>query len=188
MRITAVDLETTGLAQEEGHRIIEVAAISYDFGLDGSFRQVDKFSQRINPQRSIDPGAQAVHGISAIDLIGRPTWDVIGPILQKRLTGTDVFLAHNAAFDAPFLALEFVRIGLEIPYKEVFCTMEAGRGAAPFGKPPNLGELCWACGVDYDPALAHAALYDVEKTMECFFVGLRYGMYNIEHVRDKLER
>lgn len=188
MRITGVDIETTGLAQEEGHRIIEIAALTYDFGLDGSVREVDRFTQRVNPQRSIDPAAQAVHGISAADLIGQPTWDAVGPLVHKRLATTDLFVAHNAEFDAPFVALELIRIGLDVPFENVFCTMQNGRGAAPFGKVPNLGELCWACGVDYDPSAAHAADYDIKKTMECFFIGLRFGMYNIDHIWDKLQK
>ncbi|MDI7718444.1 exonuclease domain-containing protein [Acinetobacter baumannii] len=66
--ILGVDTETTGLEVENGDKIIEIALIKYD--LDGA--KLEEFVQRIDPERNIDPKAQAVHGISYSDLIGCP--------------------------------------------------------------------------------------------------------------------
>ncbi len=57
--------------------------------------------------------------------------------------------------------------------------MKNGRWATANGKNPKLGELCWALQVDYDPALAHAAEYDVQKTAECLWRGVDAGLYKL---------
>lgn len=173
------DIETTGLKQEDGHRIIEIAIGCY--ALDTvtlKHRQIGKtWVQRINPMREIDPGAQAVHGISLADLRGMPKWDSIAPRVEAILGKTHTFVAHNAQFDAPFIALELVRVGLPIPAFEVYCTMENGRKSTSMGKVPNLGELCWAMGVDYDPESAHSAAYDVDVLAQSYFRGIARGLF-----------
>lgn len=178
--VTGLDLETTGLKQEDGHRIIEVGLTVYKMEDDLSFQKVGKtYLQRINPLRPIDKGAQLVHGISLDDVRGAPEWEQIAPKISKILGATHLLVAHNAAFDVPFIALELVRAGLPIPSLEVFCTMENGRSCTAMGKLPNLGELCWSFGVDYDPDAAHAADYDIERTMECFIRGVQNGRFQI---------
>ncbi|KCY89039.1 hypothetical protein J831_3542, partial [Acinetobacter baumannii 25691_8] len=39
--------------------------------------------------------------------------------------------------------------------------------------------LCFALNIDYDPNAAHAADYDVDVMMQCFFAGLDRGFYKI---------
>lgn len=53
--ILGVDTETTGLEVDNGDKIIEIALIKYD--LDGA--KLEEFVQRIDPERNIDPKAQA---------------------------------------------------------------------------------------------------------------------------------
>lgn len=178
MIITGLDLETTGLEQEKGHRIIEVAMSLHD---SASERLLAKYVQRINPQRSIDPAAQAVHGISFDMVSDCPTWEEVAPKVVKIMQKTDAIVAHNGiGFDLPFLARELMRIGQPIPsVKDIIDTMVEGRWATGMGKLPNLGELCFSCGVDYDKALAHAADYDVDVMMKCFFHARRKGFFTI---------
>lgn len=174
MLIGGLDTETTGLDQSKGDRIIEVALLTYD---TASRKLVDKFVQRIDPERAISAGAQDVHGISYSELVGQPKWDAVAPELQHRMNALDLAIAHNWGFDGPFITGEFVRIGLAVPNIASFCTMENGRWACYDGKLPRLQELCIALGVPYDPALAHAADYDVERTMDCFWRALDRGFY-----------
>jgi len=169
----------TRLQQESGHRIIEVCFSVFRFDAAARSRQkVGVMTQRINPKRDIDPGAQAVHGISIMDLRGEPEWEDVAPKVHKLLDKTDLFVAHNGAgFDAPFIALELMRIGYKIPNFKVYDTMLNGRSCTPFGKVPNLGELCSALGVDYDPEKAHSAEYNVDVLADCYWRGIESGLY-----------
>ena len=55
-----LDTETTGLAPEDGHRIIEFAALEVvNRKLTGN-----KLHIYINPEREIDAGATKIHGIT----------------------------------------------------------------------------------------------------------------------------
>lgn len=47
------------------------------------------------------------------------------------------------------------------------------------GKVPNLGELCFACGVYYDREKAHAAEYDVAVMLESFFIAHKKGFIQL---------
>lgn len=177
--ITIGDTETTGLDPNAGHRIIEIALAVYNYHIPtNTHRQLGKtWVQRINPMRTIDPGAEAVHGISLAMLRGMPTWDTVAVTANKILSKTNLFVAHNAAFDAPFLAIELVRLGYAIPNFDVFCTMDNGRLATGMGKVPNLGELAYACGVEYDSSAAHAADYDTEILAQCYWKGIELGLF-----------
>lgn len=176
--IGGLDLETTGLDQEKGHRIIEVAIGLYKYETGSEPRQVGKiWNKLIDPKRSIDPGAQAVHGISLADLVGCDLWEDVAPTVVKLLKACDILVIHNVPFDAPFLAGELVRIGLEVPEVLPFCTMENGRGASPMGTPPSLQKLCWAMDVDYNPEDAHRADYDVDRMMQVYFAGIKRGLF-----------
>lgn len=178
--IGVLDLETTGLSQEEGHRIIEFGLAVYQT-LDGEkFVKVGRtWVRRINPLRSIDEKAKLVHGIELSDLKDEPEWEEVAPKVSKVLNKLDVVVCHNAEFDAPFVALELVRAEFELPNFEVFCTMAEGRAATPLGTLPSLQVLCWAFDVEYDTKAAHAADYDVDVTAKCLFKGLDTGFYSI---------
>src|SRR3990167_9385586 len=60
MRRIVLDTETTGLDPKQGHRIIELAAIE----LDGRKISLRRFHRYLNPEREIDAGAAAVHGLT----------------------------------------------------------------------------------------------------------------------------
>jgi DNA polymerase-3 subunit epsilon len=174
MRYTFIDCETTGLDWAAGHRIIEIAMLTYD---SDTRKCVDTWGQRINPQRSIDPKAQEVHGIAFTDLTGYPTWKEVAPEVLKRWECADLLVAHNMAFDGPFIVSEFVRCEIAVPERKLFCTMENGRWACFDGKFPKLSELCFALGVNYNHDMAHGASYDATVLAECFFRGVGRGFF-----------
>lgn len=174
--IGGLDLETTGLKQSEGHRIIEVCLKLHRE--DGS--RIGGYTTRINPMRGIDPAAEAVHGISLDMLIGEPTWEQVAPKLAAVMGKCDVIVAHNGVgFDGPFLYEEFKRVDIVPPQVRLVDTMLQGRWATPDGALPNLRRLCWACGVEYDKDKAHAADYDVQVLMECFFKEWKGGFFEV---------
>lgn len=179
--VGGLDIETTGLKQEEGHRIVEVALSMHRLeAIDAPPVKVGDFVRRINPERGIDPAAQAVHGIAFEDLIGQPRWPEVGGQLSALMSRCDVIVAHNGeGFDCPFIVRELMRAGLPVPKIAVTDTMLQGRWATPDGMPPSLRALAFACGVEYDESKAHAALYDVEVMLACFFQQLPRGFFQL---------
>ena len=60
MRQIVLDTETTGLEVEQQHRVIEIGCVELlNRRLTGR-----RFHRYLNPERDIDEGAQAVHGLS----------------------------------------------------------------------------------------------------------------------------
>ncbi|MCK1543353.1 3'-5' exonuclease [Bradyrhizobium sp. 179] len=181
MLIVGSDTETTGLLAKDGTpgdaRIIEVYAGLWD---TDKRQQVDELFLRINPQRSIDVAAQRVHKIALADLTGCPIWKDVAEQVRDFHEQGDVVVGHNwDGFDKPFIDGELVRVGLPKLTKPTFDTMLEGRWATPMGTVPNLGALCFACDEPYDPALAHAADYDVHRMMACFFKALDWGFFTL---------
>lgn len=175
-RLIGLDLETTGLDQAKGHRIIEIAMITYDLE---SQKQIDAFTTRVDPERAIDPEAQSVHGISYGELVGSPKWGEIAEDIERRLNEGDFLIAHNVDFDVPFVVGELIRVGGEVPSIVPFCTKENARWATPDGKFPRLSELCFALGNHYDLQKAHGAVYDTQIMMDCFFKGYNRGFFKL---------
>lgn len=177
MIIAGLDLETTGFNVDKGDRIIEVCFGLYQYE-GGELTHLKTINQRINPQRTIPVEAQKVHGISYEDVKEMPVWKDFAPTVAKILSKVDKLVIHNAGFDSPFLEGEMRNAGLPIEHRvPTFCTMENGRKLTFDGKLPSLKELCWALGVKYDPAAAHAADYDVHKMMECYKKGIKIGLF-----------
>jgi DNA polymerase-3 subunit epsilon len=172
-----IDLETTGLSQAKGHRIIEIGMIIADLDTE---KELGRYVRRLNPGRKIDPKAQAVHGISLEDLKDEPKWEDIAPQVNRIINQSHLLVAHNMDFDGSFIVGELLRVGIDPPDIASVCTMEEGRWATPIGKLPTLYELCFAVGVEYDHEQAHGAIYDVEVMMAAFFQARRLGHYQIK--------
>lgn len=184
--VTGIDIETTGLSAEKGHRIIEIACTLHNYDTGAA---LGKWVQRVNPQRSIDAKAQAVHGISYAELQDEPTWDVVAPNLLKIFKRTDLLVAHNGdGFDFPFIIHEIDRLGLDLPDVQTFDTMTGCYWATPDGKPPSLRELAHSLGYVYDDSKAHAALYDTALMMQCFFAARKKYPGFIMTALDKEDR
>src|SRR4030042_5271284 len=98
MRKIALDTETTGLDPRQGHRIIELAAIE----LDGRKVSLRRFHRYLNPEREIDAGAVAVHGLTYERLQDEPKFsDIVAGFLEF-IAGAELII-HNAPFDIGFL-------------------------------------------------------------------------------------
>lgn len=175
--MAGLDLETTGLDQTDGHRIIEIAISLFDLNTQ---EKLGSFLTQINPQRSIDPSAQEVHGISFESLIEKPLWSAVAPKVATLLNRCHYVVAHNGlGFDMPFLYGELIRSGQAQPKVGLIDTMLQARWATADGALPNLGALCFACGVQYDKSKAHSALYDVQVMMDCFFSQYKRGFFSL---------
>lgn len=181
MLICGLDIETTGFLDTGDHRIIEVYAGLWDMD---SLRLVDEFYRKVHPQRSIPVDSFRVHGIALGDLEGAPPFEGIADELQAFLERAQLLVAHNGeTFDLPFINQELKRVGREIVRVPMFDTMKQARWATADGKSPTLGQLCFALGIDYDAAKAHAASYDVKVMMAAFFQSLGWGWFKLESDR-----
>ncbi|MFC5954732.1 TerD family protein [Streptomyces pratens] len=145
-----VDVETSGLMARRD-RVLSVAVIT--IGPDGE--QTGEFSTLLDP--GCDPGPVEVHGLTAEQLQGAPTFDQvaghIGAMLQDR-----VLVAHNAQFDYDFLAHEFARARMWLPVSQRLCTLALNRQVDPPTNDMKLGTLAAHYGVSQQRA--HEALDD----------------------------
>lgn len=156
--LAVVDLETTGLSAGED-RVLEVAVIHTDGNgvIEGSH------SWLVRPDDGAH-GGEEIHHISEADLAGAPTFAEVANEVAGALSGR-ILVAHNAAFDAGFLAAEFGRIGGDRPLNEVAAgwdgsAMCTARLARTIGlRPLRLVAVCEQLGVD-GPANAHRATDD----------------------------
>ena len=145
--IVGLDLETTGLDQAEGHRIVEIALSVYDLN---TAKRVGQYLTRVNPQRGIDPKAQEVHGISFEELAHEPVWEEVAPKVSAILARCKFAIAHNGeGFDMPFVAGELQRVGQPIPHLGLVDTMLQARWATPDGALPLNAHVHRVFGVHF---------------------------------------
>src|SRR5690606_8471860 len=101
MREVVLDTETTGIEVREGHRIIEIGCVELiDRRLTGRH-----FHVYINPQREVEEGAFAVHGISDAFLADKPLFGQVADDFMEFISGAQLVI-HNAPFDVGFIDAE----------------------------------------------------------------------------------
>ncbi|HVO46084.1 MAG TPA: DNA polymerase III subunit epsilon [Steroidobacteraceae bacterium] len=158
MRQIVLDTETTGLEPQQGHRIIEIGCVEL-INRRASGRTFHKY---LNPQRDIDEGALAVHGISRADLEDKPTFAQVAEELLGFIGGAELVI-HNAAFDVAFLDWELGMIPGESRTIAALCsvldTLALARSMHP-GQRNNLDALCKRYNVDNSRRELHGALLD----------------------------
>lgn len=158
--IVVLDTETTGLSPELGHRVIEIGAVRLT-----RWQEEGSFDALVNPGRPIDPGAARVHGLTDSDVAAAPPFSAIVQQLAPLLDGT-VIVAHNASFDAGFLAMEYAiasRAGAcpETLPNPWLCTLQLARRHFHFGR-NDLGTVAHLLGVRRGQT--HRALTDAYTT------------------------
>jgi DNA polymerase-3 subunit epsilon len=158
MRQIVLDTETTGLEPDLGHRIIEIGCVEL-LNRRPTGRTYHKY---LNPDREIDEGALAVHGISRAELEGKPRFAEIAEELLEFITGAELVI-HNAAFDVAFVDAELARIQGASRKVTMFCgvldTLALARSMHP-GQRNNLDALCKRYSIDNSRRELHGALLD----------------------------
>lgn len=153
-RLIAGDTETTGLYSKDGDRIIELALV--DITRDANPRHLHMM---FNPEgREISPDAYKVHGISAEDLVDKPTFAECLPEILEFI-GDDPLVFHNAPFDLEFLRDECARCGHTWPEPKIIDTLKLAAKEYP-GSRHSLDALCIRHGVDLSERKKHGALID----------------------------
>jgi DNA polymerase-3 subunit epsilon len=166
MRQIILDTETTGLDAAQDHRIIEIGCLELV-----SRRPTGRhFHHYLNPERDIDEGALAVHGITRARLESEPKFAQIAAQLVEFLRGAELII-HNAAFDVAFLDAEFARLPGEPVTVASMCavvdSLALARQMHP-GQRNGLDALCKRYSIDNSGRQLHGALLDAQLLGEVY--------------------
>jgi DNA polymerase-3 subunit epsilon len=151
------DLETTG-TQVATDRIVQVAVVKIQ--PDGGKDTID---QIINPEMDIPEEVTQIHGISDLDVVGKPTFAEFAPKLYAFLDNCDLAGYNAIKFDIPLLVEEFLRVGIDFDLKDrkfidvqnIFHKME-----------PRTLKAAYKFYCNKPLERAHDALADTEATYE----------------------
>lgn len=166
MRQIILDTETTGLRIEDGHRIIEIGCLEMiDRKLTGNH-----YHRFINPEREIEAGAIAIHGITNEFLCDKPVFINIASELMEFISGAELII-HNAPFDLSFLNYEFTLTRQNwkpvTDYCGVIDTLQLAR-QLHVGQRNNLDALCKRYGIDNTKRDLHGALVDAKLLAQVY--------------------
>ena len=170
MRQIVLDTETTGLDWKTGDRLIEIAGVEIiDRKLTGRHYHV-----YVNPQRDIDAGAVAVHGITLDFLADKPLFKHVADEFSAFVAGSELVI-HNAAFDVGFLNNELGMLGkpvLTAICPSVIDTLKLAKEQNP-GKKASLNALCSFYDIDNTHRTLHGALLDAELLADVYLAMTR---------------
>ena len=160
MRQIALDTETTGLDPAQGHRVIEIGGVE----LRNRRPTGNRFHCYLQPDRLIDPGAVAVHGITSEFLADKPRFSDIVQSFLDFIREAELII-HNAPFDVGFLDHELRLLGKAYGRTQDYCrildTLELARRLFP-GQRNALDALCKRYNIDNSQRTLHGALLDAQ--------------------------
>jgi len=165
MRQIFLDTETTGLAADNGDRIVEIGCVEMlHRKLTGNNRHI-----YVNPGRDSHEEALKIHGITTEFLQDKPKFAEIAVDLLDYLKDAHVVI-HNAPFDLGFLNMELAKLGqpkLETGVASVTDTLVMAKELYP-GKRNSLDALCDRLEVDNSGRTLHGALLDAELLADVY--------------------
>jgi len=169
-RFIVLDTETTGLAVQDGHRVIEIGCVEI------ANRRISgkTLHQYLDPERDIEEGALQVHGLSREMLQGKPLFADVADEFLAFVKGADI-LIHNASFDVGFLDAELSRIkrpGFADGCGEIIDTLAIARELHP-GRRNSLDALCDRYGISNTHRKLHGALLDAELLADVYLAMTR---------------
>jgi len=168
-RQIVLDTETTGLDPAQGHRVIEIGALEIlNRRITGA-----TFHQYLNPERDIDAGALAVHGLSREFLADKPRFADVSAEFLDFVRDAELVI-HNAPFDIGFLNAELATLkdGPMKRYCAVLDTLKLAKQLHP-GQKNNLDALCRRYFVDNTGRSYHGALLDAQLLAEVYLAMTR---------------
>lgn len=155
-KIAYVDIETTGPSFSEGDRMIQIAAIIIEEG-----RIIGEHSMLINPEREIPTHIQNLTGIKKEEVDKAPTFEKVANLWLNRLEGC-LFVAHNLAFDLPFLERTFEACNIHFECRSALDSEWIARIMLPSATGFNLMDLANDLLIEFESA--HDAKMDALVT------------------------
>jgi DNA polymerase-3 subunit epsilon len=175
LRQIVLDTETTGMPVEEGHRLIELGAVEL---VDRRLTH-NHFHRYLNPDRAVDAGAFAVHGLSNDFLADKPRFAEVVDEFLDYLRDAELII-HNAEFDVGFIDAELARIGYP-PLTEhagkITDSLVIARHKHP-GQRNSLDALCRRYQIDNSERSLHGALLDSEILADVY-LALTGGQWDL---------
>src|ERR1041384_60119 len=166
MRQIGFDTETPGLEHSAGHRLVEIGCVE----IVNRRPTGRKFHRYLNPEREIDAGALAVHGIELAPLQNARNFGETADELVAFIAGAELII-HNAPFDVGFVDAEFARLPGEPRTIASLCrgldTLALARSLHP-GQRNSLDALCKRYGVDNSKRDLHGALLDAGILLDVY--------------------
>lgn len=185
-KLIFIDIEVGG-PNPKRHPIIQLAAIAVDARLDVleafeakirfTLKCANAYSLRKN---SYHPGIWAQEAREPKEVAKEFAQFLRRHATVSALSNTGEryeiaqLVAHNAAFDGPFLIEWYERVGIYLPAKrQLLCTLQLAlwHFAMTGEQPPanyQLATLCAHFGVPFHAAKAHDALGDVTATVQLY--------------------
>lgn len=155
LRAAILDIETTGL-DVATDRMIEIGIVSFEYDARGVTRILDVVSELEDPGVPLSSNIMQLTGLTDADLAGR---HFDRARIAQALADARFVIAHNAAFDRPFMEAAFTE-AVDKPWAcsqtQLPWTTDAGQGSA------RLEYLLMKHGFFYD---AHRAETDCRATL-----------------------
>lgn len=170
MRQIIFDTETTGMSEfgnpAANHRVIEIGCVE----LVDRIPTGNHFHLYLNPERTVDPGAVKVHGITDAMLADKPVFADIIDDFEAYLAGADELIAHNINFDRAFLDQELQLAGRDYTLADRFTLVDTLMIAREkfAGARNSLDALCARFGIDNSNRDLHGALLDSQLLAEVY--------------------
>lgn len=174
----AVDVETGGF-NAATDALLELGAVVIDMTPGGELRPGTTLRYHVQPFHGsrIDPASLAVNGIDPHHPL-RPAMPEREALTQffrevrKAVRDADctraILVGHNASFDLGFLNAAAARVDMKRNPFHPFSSFDtATLGGVALGQ-TVLSRAVTAAGLDWDPAGAHSAIYDAERTAALF--------------------
>lgn len=166
MRQIVLDTETTGIRVEDGHRIIEIGCVEM---INRKLTGVH-FHRYINPEREVEAGALAIHGITNEFLQDKPLFSSVSHEFMNFISDSELII-HNAPFDLSFIDNELMLTKQGFKFVTHYCrvidTLQIAR-QLHVGQRNNLDALCKRYGVDNSKRDLHGALLDAHLLAQVY--------------------
>ena len=173
-RKVVLDVETTGLSYDFGHRVIDIGCVE----LEDNQETGVSFQCYINPMRDIPLSSFNVHGLSREFLKDKPAFkDIAGDFLK--FIGDDDLIIHNAPFDMSFINGELQMIGAKALQNKVIDTLVLAKKLYP-GQKASLDALCKKFEILGQNRKVHGALTDSLLLARVFIEMMRGRQINIQ--------
>lgn len=180
MREIVIDVETTGLWVNSGHKVIEIACIELE-----RYQPTGRVYHRyINPLLSRMPiEAFGIHGIP-IEFLWRhaPFKNIADSFLE--FIGDAQLVIHNAAFDSGFINSELRAIGYPPLTSPLLDTLSMARSQFP-GAANSLDALCRRFKIDNSHRSQHGAMIDCALLATVYFelIGGKQPLFEIPNTK-----